>query len=72
MVGLSWLTEPTVGALQAALRPVAPDLAEGTIVPRGLESNDDPRRCRARDVRPRRVGPAPVGADLLHEAWPQA
>ncbi|MFG1606742.1 phosphotransferase family protein [Actinoplanes sp. NPDC049265] len=39
---LTWLAEPTVDALRAALRRVAPDLAEGTIVPRGPLAEDDP------------------------------
>jgi aminoglycoside phosphotransferase (APT) family kinase protein len=47
---LTWLDEPTVDALRAALRTVAPDLAESTIVPRGLEPNDDPRWCAATAV----------------------
>ncbi|GLY93255.1 aminoglycoside phosphotransferase family protein [Actinoplanes sp. NBRC 103695] len=42
-MALTWLDEPTVDALRAALRKVAPDLADGTIVPRGLEPSDDPR-----------------------------
>lgn len=40
---LTWLDEPTVDALRAALHIVVPDLAEGTIVPRGLEPSDDPQ-----------------------------
>ena len=47
---LTWLDEPTVDALRAALRMVAPDLAEATIVPRGLEPNDDPLYCTASAV----------------------
>ena len=47
---LTWLDEPTVDALRAALRAVAPDLADATIVPRGLEPNDDPRHCTASAV----------------------
>lgn len=47
---LTWLGEPTVDALRAALRTVAPDLADATIVPRGLEPNDDPRYCTASAV----------------------
>jgi aminoglycoside phosphotransferase (APT) family kinase protein len=46
-MALTWLDEPTVDALRAALRKVAPDLADGTIVPRGLEPNDDPQWCGA-------------------------
>jgi hypothetical protein len=46
-VDLTWLDEPTVGALRAALRMVAPDLAEAAIVPRGLEPSDDPQYCAA-------------------------
>ncbi|MFD3456949.1 phosphotransferase family protein [Streptomyces sp. NPDC058691] len=46
----TWLGEPTVDALRAALRAVAPDLAEGTIVPRGLEPSDDPQWCSASAV----------------------
>jgi len=42
-VALTWLDEPTVDALRVALRMVAPDLADGTIVLRGLESTDDPQ-----------------------------
>jgi len=49
-VGLSWLGEPTVAALRVALRAVEPDLADGTIVPRGLEPSDDPRGCKASAV----------------------
>jgi aminoglycoside phosphotransferase (APT) family kinase protein len=49
-VELTWLDEPTVDALRAALRRVAPDLAHATIVPRGLEPNDDPRYCTASAV----------------------
>jgi aminoglycoside phosphotransferase (APT) family kinase protein len=49
-VELTWLDEPTVDALRAALRTVAPDLAEATIVPRGLEPNDDPKYCTASAV----------------------
>ncbi|MEU8230070.1 phosphotransferase [Actinoplanes sp. NPDC048967] len=37
-------------ALRAALRTVAPDLAGGTIVPRGLEPSDDPQWCAATAV----------------------
>lgn len=47
---LTWLDEPTVEALRAALRLVAPGLADGTIVPRGLEPNDDPQWCAASAV----------------------
>jgi aminoglycoside phosphotransferase (APT) family kinase protein len=46
-MALTWLDEPTVDALRAALRKVAPDLAGGTIVPRGLEPSDDPQWCAA-------------------------
>jgi aminoglycoside phosphotransferase (APT) family kinase protein len=49
-VELTWLDEPTVDALRAALRVVAPGLADATIVPRGLEPNDDPRYCTASAV----------------------
>ena len=49
-VRLSWLGEPTVAALRIALRAVEPDLADGTIVPRGLEPSDDPRGCKASAV----------------------
>jgi hypothetical protein len=49
-VELTWLAEPTVDALRAGLRAVAPDLAEGTIVPRGLEPDDDPQWCAASAV----------------------
>jgi aminoglycoside phosphotransferase (APT) family kinase protein len=49
-VELAWLDEPTVAALRAALRTVAPELAEGTIVPRGLEPSDDPQWCSASAV----------------------
>jgi aminoglycoside phosphotransferase (APT) family kinase protein len=44
---LTWLDEPTVEALRAALRRVAPDLADGTIAPRGMEPSDDPQWCGA-------------------------
>ena len=47
---LTWLYEPTVDALRAALRAVAPDLAEATIVTRGLEPSDDPKFCTASAV----------------------
>src|SRR4051812_40971093 len=46
-MALTWLDEPTVDALRAALRKVAPDLADGTIVPRGLEPSGDPQWCAA-------------------------
>jgi hypothetical protein len=46
----TWLDEPTVDALRAALRTVAPDLAEATIVPRGLEPSGDPQYCTASAV----------------------
>jgi hypothetical protein len=49
-VELSWLGEPTVDARRAGLRTVAPDLAEATIVPRGLEPADDPQYCKASAV----------------------
>lgn len=44
---LTWLAEPTVDALRAGLRVVAPDLADRAIVPRGLEPDDDPQWCAA-------------------------
>src|SRR3954469_3325342 len=46
-MALTWLDEPTVDALRAALRAVAPHLADGTIVPRGLAPSDDPQWCAA-------------------------
>ncbi|GAA0519612.1 hypothetical protein Ade02nite_80770 [Paractinoplanes deccanensis] len=46
-MALTWLGEPTVAALRDGLRMVAPELAGGTIVPRGLEPSDDPRWCAA-------------------------
>ncbi|MEU4690563.1 aminoglycoside phosphotransferase family protein [Actinoplanes sp. NPDC023714] len=49
-MSLTWLDEPTVEAVRAALRVVAPHLAGGTIVPRGLEPSDDPRWCAASAV----------------------
>ena len=49
-VELTWLDEPTVDALRAALRSVAPDLADATIVPRGLEPSEDPKACTASAV----------------------
>ena len=49
-VELTWLDEPTVDALRAALCTVAPDLAEATIVPRGLEPSGDPQYCTASAV----------------------
>ncbi|MEU4420176.1 phosphotransferase [Actinoplanes sp. NPDC024001] len=49
-MALTWLPEPTVAALRAALRTVAPDLADGTVVPRGLEPDDDPQWCAASAV----------------------
>lgn len=49
-VELTWLEEPTMQALRAALRVVVPELAEGMIVPRGLEPRDDPRWCAASAV----------------------
>lgn len=39
---VTWLDEPTVAALRAGLRVVAPELAGGAIVPRGLAQADDP------------------------------
>jgi aminoglycoside phosphotransferase (APT) family kinase protein len=50
VVEVTWLAEPTVAALRAGLREVAPDLAEGAIVPRGLEPSDDPQWCAASAV----------------------
>jgi aminoglycoside phosphotransferase (APT) family kinase protein len=47
---LTWLPEPTVDALRAALRAVVPGLAARTIVPRGLEPSDDPQWCAATAV----------------------
>ncbi|MCY1145611.1 aminoglycoside phosphotransferase family protein [Actinoplanes sp. Pm04-4] len=41
---------PTLDALRARLRVVAPALADGTIVPRGLEPSDDPEWCAASAV----------------------
>jgi aminoglycoside phosphotransferase (APT) family kinase protein len=49
-MGLTWLDEPTVDALRAALRTVAPGLAESPIVPRGLEPDEDPQWCAASAV----------------------
>ncbi|MFF5290016.1 phosphotransferase family protein [Paractinoplanes globisporus] len=49
-MALTWLSEPTVEALRAGLRTVSPDLADGTIVPRGLEPSDDPQWCAASAV----------------------
>jgi aminoglycoside phosphotransferase (APT) family kinase protein len=49
-VELSWLGEPTVDALRAGLRTVAPDLAGAAIVPRGLEPSDDSQYCTASAV----------------------
>ncbi|XVV14581.1 phosphotransferase family protein [Actinoplanes sp. CA-131856] len=46
-MAVTWLAEPTVEALRAALRGVAPELAGGAIVPRGLEPSDDPQWCGA-------------------------
>ncbi|WP_436536135.1 phosphotransferase family protein [Actinoplanes sp. HUAS TT8] len=46
-MALTWLGEPTVDVLRAALRAVAPELADGTIVPRGLQASDDPQWCAA-------------------------
>ncbi|WP_250030836.1 phosphotransferase family protein [Paractinoplanes maris] len=46
-MALTWLDEPSVDALRAALRTVAPDLADGTIVTRGLEPSEDPQWCTA-------------------------
>ena len=68
---LTWLDEPTVDALRAALRTVAPDLAEATIVPRGLEPNDNPQYCTASAAVDGRfvvkfawAGPAPSGQSM--------
>ncbi|WP_328473676.1 aminoglycoside phosphotransferase family protein [Actinoplanes sp. NBC_00393] len=47
---LTWLDEPTVDALRAGLRVVAPKLADGAIVTRGLEASDDPQWCTASAV----------------------
>lgn len=47
---MGWLDEPTVDALRAALRTVAPELAEGTVTPRGLEPKSDARWCAASAV----------------------
>jgi aminoglycoside phosphotransferase (APT) family kinase protein len=47
---LTWLDEPTLDAVRTALRKVAPDLADATIVPRGLEPTDDPQWCAASAV----------------------
>jgi aminoglycoside phosphotransferase (APT) family kinase protein len=49
-VELGWLGGPTVEALRAGLRTVAPGLAEAAIVPRGLEPSDDPQYCKASAV----------------------
>nr|WP_221377208.1 aminoglycoside phosphotransferase family protein [Actinoplanes polyasparticus] len=49
-MSLTWLDEPAVDALRVALRKVAPELADGTIVPRGLEPSDDPQWCAASAV----------------------
>lgn len=49
-VELGWLGGPTLEALRAGLRTVAPGLAEATIVPRGLEPSDDPQYCKASAV----------------------
>jgi hypothetical protein len=49
-MGPSWLAEPTVDALRAALRGIAPDLADGAIAPRGLEPKNDPQWCSASAV----------------------
>ncbi|GAB3828623.1 phosphotransferase family protein [Dactylosporangium cerinum] len=47
---LTWLDEPTLDAVRDGLRRVAPDLADATIVPRGLEPADDPQWCAASAV----------------------
>lgn len=47
---LTWLREPTLDAVRDGLRTMAPDLADATIVPRGLEPSDDPRWCAATAV----------------------
>nr|WP_083467204.1 aminoglycoside phosphotransferase family protein [Kibdelosporangium sp. MJ126-NF4]CEL21936.1 hypothetical protein [Kibdelosporangium sp. MJ126-NF4]CTQ92716.1 hypothetical protein [Kibdelosporangium sp. MJ126-NF4] len=47
-MGLTWLGEPSVDALRAALRTVAPELSECAIVlPQGLDGIDDPQWCAA-------------------------
>jgi hypothetical protein len=72
-VALTWLGAPTVGALRRALRRVPPELAGGTIVPRGLEPNDDPRWCGASVVVDGRfvvefAWARPPAARIVHEA----
>ncbi|MEV6303449.1 hypothetical protein AB0M02_28830 [Actinoplanes sp. NPDC051861] len=42
-----WLAAPTVAALRDGLRLVAPELAGGVIVPRGLEPEDALWRAEA-------------------------
>ncbi|MFI5908509.1 phosphotransferase family protein [Dactylosporangium sp. NPDC051541] len=60
-----WLAEPTVDALRAALRAVAPELAGATIVPRGLAPKDDPRWCAA--ARPVAAGDLAAALAGLHD-----
>jgi aminoglycoside phosphotransferase (APT) family kinase protein len=69
----TWLAEPTVHALRAALRTVAPDLAASTIVPRGLEPDDDPMWCGASAVADGRfvvkfAWARPPALRILHQA----
>lgn len=61
----AWLREPTIEALRAGLRVVAPELAEGAIVPRGLAPSDDPRYCAASAVVDRQVR----GRFVVKFAW---
>lgn len=63
-MNLTWLEEPTVDALRDALRRVVPELADATIVPRGLEPSDDPQYCKASAV----VG----GRFVVKFAWARA
>ncbi|MBM2616803.1 aminoglycoside phosphotransferase family protein [Actinoplanes sp. LDG1-06] len=49
-MGTGWAATPTVEDLRAALRPILPAAAAGTIVPRGLAPSDDPRWCAASAV----------------------